>query len=79
MPKVPRDLRRWAQDKEEQEEFLSDPTLVRLREALHKDVQDQRHRLMGKCRTGSLEDIRYETGFLTSLEDILRDLEPSDE
>ena len=79
MPKVPKDLRRWAVDKEEQEEFLNDPQTEAFRRALREDVQAQLHRLRGKLRTASLEDIRYEAGCLEALESVVRELEPSDE
>ena len=71
-------IRRWAHDQEEQEEFLADPILARFREVLLSDLQAQRHRLMGKCRTGSLEEIRFEMGMVTALEDIVREIEEDD-
>ena len=79
MSKVPTHQRPWAHDLEEQEEFHNDPVTARLRAHLTKEAEGQRARLLAKCRTAlSLEDVRYEAGFLEGLMSAITELVPAD-
>ena len=70
--------RRWAHDQEEQEEFLADPILVRLREVLRADIQNQRHRVLECLRTADLPRVRWEAGLLEGMASVLSEIEDDD-
>ena len=67
----------WAQkiSREEQEDFLADPTTAVLRLFVREQVSNQRRKLLDMCRTQPVESLRREAGFLDGLLEMQRHLE----
>ena len=71
-------LRRWARDQEEQEEFLGDQVTERLRAVLEEDLRVHSRNLLDRCRTASVDLLRYEAGVREGLMVAINELRPLD-